>query len=540
MNLREPDKAISGSPPRFVDRCREIGLVPWRLDVNGMPVSDPDAPSGLRIWLCGAPIRRRLVECAEHWSTQDKPERVTIGDGIVVFPFGVEHRSRRVGYTVMLGILPEAADDEVLLGEVNEDRLAKIAVQHGIRQIARPWLSWGAELDTVLRWMHDDAVEHIRDQDLLESYTGQLTDSFETITAMHMLGREMGQVEDPHAFLSLSMEMIGATLDYEWSGCLITTRTNDGETILIQHGDKRFDAVQIAAKIDSCRDVEPIAVCDGSAVYPADGIFRGLGAQFMFHPLATRERRFGWIIVSGKRGDDQCVSSHDTKTLDSIAGIVASFVENWTLYEEQRATFLGTVRALSGAIDAKDRYTQGHSQRVAMLGEQLTLALGHDEDRAARVRLCGILHDIGKIGIPESVLCKDGRLTDEEFDLIRAHPATGARMLEGIPSLADILPGVLHHHERWDGKGYPGGISGEEIPEIARILALADTFDAMSSNRAYRSARPREEVLAEIRRCAGSQFDPSMVEAFVSLDFGPFDDAVRGHAAQSAYKRDAA
>jgi len=539
MNLREPEKAVSGSPARFVARCRELGLIPWRLDVNGMPVSDPDAPKGLRIWLCGSPIRKRLIECAQQWSAQDTPERVTIGDGIVVFPFGVEHRARRVGYTAMLGLLSGAAEDDALFDEVCDDRLTRMAIQHGIHQIARAWDDWGDAFELTLRWMHDDALERIRDQDLLESYTGQLTDSFETISAMHMLGREMGQVEDPESFLSLSMEMIGATLDYEWSGCLINPDDEKRETLLIQNGDRGFEADQISGLIASCKDVEPIAVCDGSAVYPADGIFKGLGAQFMFHPLSTRERRFGWIIVSGKRGEDQCVSSHDTKTLDSIAGIVASFVENWMLYEEQRATFLGMIRALSGAIDAKDRYTQGHSQRVAMLGERLALALGYDEDLAERVRLCGILHDIGKIGIPEAVLCKDSRLTDEEFDLIKEHPATGARMLEGIPSMCDILPGVLHHHERWDGGGYPSGLAGENIPEIARILALADTFDAMSSNRAYRAARPRDEVLAEVRRCSGSQFDPGMVEAFVALDFTAFDEAVRDHASQDAY-RDAA
>lgn len=536
MNLQSPHNAVSGSPSRFLARARDLGLVTWRLDVNGMPVCDPDAPPGLGIWLCSNTIRSRIIECAQDWTAQQSPGRLTLGDGILLFPFGVEHRSRRVGYIVLLGILPGAADDEQLLSEFLEDKLAHSAIRHAIGAAARPWNLMGDEIERLLGAMHDDEIEQARDQELLESYTGQLTDSYETISAMHMLGREMGDVEEHDSFLDLSMEMICATLNYAWVGCLIDPTLGLGDRTMIQHGDDAFDEDKVRTQVEACADTEPIAVCDGSAVYPAQGVFEDCGAQFMVHPIATRGRRFGWIVVSGKRGEDQCVSSHDTKTLDSITGIIASFLENWSLYEEQRETFLGMVRALSGAIDAKDRYTQGHSQRVAMLGEQLALALGYDQDRAERVRLCGILHDVGKIGVPESVLCKDGRLTDHEFGLIKKHPEIGARMLEGIPALRDILPGVMHHHERWDGAGYPHKIAGESIPEIARILALADTFDSMSSNRAYRSARPRDEIIAEIERCAGTQFDPRMVGPFLSLDFGPFDEAIRDHASQDVYK----
>jgi len=252
----------------------------------------------------------------------------------------------------------------------------------------------------------------------------------------------------------------------------------------------------------------------------------------MIHPVQAHGRKYGWLLVGGKQGDDSYVSSHDTKTIDSITGIFAAFLENSRLYEEQRRTFVGTVRALSGAIDAKDRYTRGHSDRVAMLSKQLALEIGYNAEDAERVRLCGILHDVGKIGVPEAVLCKNGRLTDEEFDMIKLHPEIGANMLKELPSLQDILPGVLHHHERWDGRGYPAGLAGENIPELGRILALADTFDAMSSNRAYRSAMPREKVLEEIEKCAGSQFEARLAEAFLRLDFTEYDEAVKNHAAQ--------
>jgi HD-GYP domain-containing protein (c-di-GMP phosphodiesterase class II) len=163
---------------------------------------------------------------------------------------------------------------------------------------------------------------------------------------------------------------------------------------------------------------------------------------------------------------------------------------------------------------------------VAHLSCRLAAALGLDEHSAERVRIAGLVHDVGKIGVPEAVLCKTGRLTDEEFALIKTHPEIGHRILKDIPHFDDVLPGVLRHHERWDGKGYPGGLAGEAIPLVARILALADTFDAMSSTRSYRPALPREKVLEDFRRCAGTQFDPALVERFLTLDFVEFDRMV--------------
>ncbi|MCB1155754.1 HD-GYP domain-containing protein, partial [bacterium] len=175
-----------------------------------------------------------------------------------------------------------------------------------------------------------------------------------------------------------------------------------------------------------------------------------------------------------------------------------------------------------------------HSERVAHLSSQLALAVGYTPEEAERVDIAGLVHDVGKIGVPEAVLCKNGRLTDEEFAEIRRHPQVGYDILRGIPLLQDVLPGVLHHHERWDGRGYPSNASGDSIPQIARIICLADTFDAMSSNRSYRAAMPREKVFEELRKCAGTQFDPDLVGPFLALDFGAFDDMISQAASQRA------
>jgi len=177
--------------------------------------------------------------------------------------------------------------------------------------------------------------------------------------------------------------------------------------------------------------------------------------------------------------------------------------------EAQRST----VQALLQALELKDPYTRGHSERVGELSALIATELGATAPRVAAVRLGGTLHDIGKLGVPTRVLRKNGPLTAEERHVVQRHPADGDDVLRGISVLDEARAAVLHHHERLDGTGYPYGLGGGRIPEAARIVAVADAFDAMTSTRSYRSARPARTALAELRRCAGTQFDPVMVEA---------------------------
>lgn len=175
------------------------------------------------------------------------------------------------------------------------------------------------------------------------------------------------------------------------------------------------------------------------------------------------------------------------------------------------------VRALAEAVDAKDEYTRGHSQRVAEYARDLARVCGYDEGFVELVYTTGTLHDVGKIGIPDAVLKKTSRLSDEEFELIKVHPELGEKIVEKIPQLMDTLPGIRSHHERWDGTGYPDQIPGEDIPLLARILAIADTFDAMTSDRPYRKGLSWEIALGEIRASAGTQLDPELAAMFVHL-----------------------
>jgi putative nucleotidyltransferase with HDIG domain len=172
---------------------------------------------------------------------------------------------------------------------------------------------------------------------------------------------------------------------------------------------------------------------------------------------------------------------------------------------------------LTRAIEARDPHTLGHSARVTALAEAVALRLGWSEERIASLRVGGPLHDIGKLAVSDAVLSKEGQLDDDEYAQIQEHPRVGAKILLRIAALREAIPYVLYHHERWDGSGYPSGKSGEEIPIEARVLAIADAFDAMTSDRPYRRALTREEALGEVDRCAGTQFDPRIAEVFLAL-----------------------
>ncbi|MCX5194490.1 HD-GYP domain-containing protein [Streptomyces sp. NBC_00249] len=198
--------------------------------------------------------------------------------------------------------------------------------------------------------------------------------------------------------------------------------------------------------------------------------------------------------------------------------LLPMYISCWVFaqYHRERAAHRATIRALVQAVDIKDRYTRGHSERVGQASAMIARELGMADGRMEVVRIAGILHDVGKLGVPTRLLRKDGPLTPEERRVIELHPEYGHEMVRGIGFLGEARSAILHHHERVDGSGYPYGLTGEQIPVLARVVAVADSFDAMTSTRSYSRARPVETALAELRRCAGSQFDPAMVRALVA------------------------
>jgi putative nucleotidyltransferase with HDIG domain len=206
------------------------------------------------------------------------------------------------------------------------------------------------------------------------------------------------------------------------------------------------------------------------------------------------------------------------ETFNSMAGDIESYIARLKqAAEENHELFLGSIRMLAAAIDEKDPYTRGHSDRVAKYSVLLGRQLGLTEQQLDRLRVAALLHDVGKIGVDDRVLKKPGKLTDEEFDIMKQHPTKGANIMRPVAQLKDMIPGIELHHEQVNGHGYPYGLKGEEIPLMARIIAVADTFDAMTTNRPYQSAFDSEEALAMVRKLTGTKFDPGVVEALDSV-----------------------
>ncbi|MEV5705253.1 HD-GYP domain-containing protein [Actinoallomurus sp. NPDC052274] len=204
--------------------------------------------------------------------------------------------------------------------------------------------------------------------------------------------------------------------------------------------------------------------------------------------------------------------------LSAVLVLMPVFIARWAFTQivAQQRAHAATVAALCQAVETKDYYTRGHSERVAYGSVMIARQIGMRPDRINRLRYAGMLHDVGKLGVPTKVLQKPGRLTEEENAAVQLHPMRGEEIVRGIDFLDEALGGIMHHHERVDGTGYPMGLTGEEIPEFARILAVADTFDAMTSTRSYRPGLPAETAIEELRRFAGTQFDPVLVDAFLT------------------------
>lgn len=237
--------------------------------------------------------------------------------------------------------------------------------------------------------------------------------------------------------------------------------------------------------------------------------------QVIIVPLAEQNHLFGWLTVFNHQ-QGQEFGTVEASLLASVGAMLGIHSGNRELYRQQSEFLASVVRALTSAIDAKDPYTCGHSDRVARLSVRLAKELGADSQTLHTLYMAGLLHDTGKIGIDDAVLRKPDKLTDAEFDHIKQHPELGYRILCDIRQLADVLPAVLHHHEQWDGRGYPFKLAGEQIPYIARIVAVADAYDAMSSDRPYRKGMDAVKVDEIFRAGAGKQWDAQVVEAFFS------------------------
>ncbi|MCC7493501.1 MAG: GAF domain-containing protein [Fimbriimonadaceae bacterium] len=232
-------------------------------------------------------------------------------------------------------------------------------------------------------------------------------------------------------------------------------------------------------------------------------------------PLEAKGKVIGVLNLSEHQAGD--FTDADLQLALTLSSQAATAIENARLYDDLRDQFVHSIRVIANAIDARDPYTRGHSDRVARYARLIAGEMALPEDEVETIYYAGLLHDVGKIGIRDNILLKEGKLTDDEFDAMKRHPVKSAEIIYPVKQLRRILPGLRHHHERFSSRGYPDGLHEQQIPLMARVIGVADTYDAMTSNRPYRKGLPRRVALEELARNRGLQFDPECVNAFLEL-----------------------
>jgi len=233
----------------------------------------------------------------------------------------------------------------------------------------------------------------------------------------------------------------------------------------------------------------------------------------MIAPLSNKERTLGAVAIVFEQ-DEDFIRQQTLRLLYILSGFFSLSLENAFLFEDIKKSYFDTIRAVANSVEARDAYTRGHSNRVAQISKIIAAEMGWGRRDLEMIDWGGMLHDLGKVGISDAILNKPGKLTDEEFAIMKAHPSIGSQIISGITFLEPLLPYIAQHHERYDGRGYPEGLRGEEIAIQGRLLAIADTYDAMTSDRPYRKGLAAQIAYDEIVKCSGSQFDPVLVLAF--------------------------
>ncbi|MBI3805870.1 MAG: response regulator [Nitrospirae bacterium] len=244
----------------------------------------------------------------------------------------------------------------------------------------------------------------------------------------------------------------------------------------------------------------------------------------------TYQGKISAVLSLFKHAGNVSYNQSDMELISILSGQAVIAIENAKLFDQLERSHFESMKALAQAIEAKDLYTRGHCDRMVQYALAIAERLGLSTEEKRHLGYGAALHDIGKIGIHELILNKSGKLTDKEYEVMKDHPMLGAEIIKGVDFLNPVVPIIYYHQERFDGKGYPEGLSGEEIPIGARIIAILDTFDAMTSDRPYRKALPMEIAFAELRRCTGSQFDPKIVETLIQIIQ---EDQLRSHSHQS-------
>ncbi|MCE5299545.1 MAG: HD domain-containing protein [Spirochaetia bacterium] len=350
----------------------------------------------------------------------------------------------------------------------------------------------------------------------LEVINEGLRNSFEELTTLYRLVDIITEARTLERVLNSLLDMVSEVIPCEGAVLFLADdKSGEMDVALKRNISKKIDfkiSQMSKQKVIewALKKGKTIALPDTDEDAPPDE-----RVTFVLVPLIAHDKSVGLIniITQTSEGD---ITNKDQSLLTILAKQAALAIENVRLYEGMKKDQVSIIKALSATVDAKDHYTLGHSQKVSDYSVRMAEALGLAERDVETIKYAALLHDIGKIAMSDEIIKKPTRLSPEEYEQVRKHPVIGAKIIKEIESLAPMVPIIYHHHERYDGKGYPDGLKGEDIPIGARIVHVADAYDTMVSARAYRDMLPAELAISELRKNAGTQFDPKVVEVFIA------------------------
>ncbi len=535
MNMEQSQKtssrtldALAGAFKQIRARMDRLGLNLSLWDSEGNPTGE-FAPS---CHFCKAVGNSHVAPCmlgaqnvAMQVASQAEPVAGSSEIGCSIIGVPVYKRRRLVGAAVACFPTTQMQDEESMARMCDRLRLDRKVMSELAVGACRREAGSCQYLLPVLDWLVQDQRALDVAEGELATLSTNLANTYEELSLAYAISGSMRVTQKPHEFLQRVCDELLEVVSLAGATAVVYKRDeSDEEEIVVTAGDVGLDESQVKLLVSG--ELAPHFAkntrtrVDNNFVPPSDGRFGKHIRNLVAVPMVAEDSHIGMLVGINKLTGE--FDSVDTKLIGSIVSQAAVFLANHRLYADLQDLLMGVLHALTASIDAKDPYTCGHSHRVARIAKRLAEESKFSPEKAEQVYLAGLLHDIGKIGVPERILCKAGRLTDQEYDIMRRHSLLGAKILGGIRRLKDMIVAIRTHHERPDGMGYPGGMAGNEVPIEGLIIGLADAFDSMTSDRTYRQALSLEDVIIEIKRHTGTQFDPALVRTLLSIDLEAF------------------
>jgi HD-GYP domain-containing protein (c-di-GMP phosphodiesterase class II) len=516
---------------RLGERTRQLGLSLFIFDAQGGEVAESCSScefckliherTGLR--------STTVCEMAEQIlaTGQSATLQSALGCGVIGAP--ILRRRRLLGAAIACFPTREMCEEEQMARMCDRLKVDRQVVAGAASREFRHHADEADDLLRVVEWLLADEQSSQVAQNELRNLSTNLASTYEELSLLYRVSRSMKVSQGTDEFVQNVCDELLDVMNISAAAAVVYGYGSSTTDQVAVAGDLGMDGSDIkyllTSRIAPSFGRELHATVDNQFAADETGPACEAVSNVIAIPLVVEGKLIGALMgLNRVEGDFDSV---DLKLISSIAQQAEVFLANSRLYADMQDLLMGVLHALTATIDAKDRYTCGHSQRVALISKRLAEESGFSAGRIRQLYLAGLLHDIGKIGVSEAILCKEGKLTDEEYEEMQTHPVLGARILDGIRQLDDVVVGILYHHERPDGRGYPHGLRGDDVPFEGQIVGLADCFDAMTSDRTYRKALPLDVAIEEIRKNTGTQFNAKLVEKLLSLDLEAFLAEIR-------------